>query len=90
MEISSFANPEIQITSVYFRNKPGQQRLQSYPKRMVYQGQEYTFMEDGLRYLVHKGQQLINLFDVTDGQNSYRLRLDDTDHWTLVGMKAVA
>lgn len=90
MEISSFANPEIQITSVYFRNKPGQQHLQSYPKRMVYEGREYTFMEDGLRYLVRKGQQLVKLFDVSDGQNAYRLRLDDADHWTLVGIKAIA
>lgn len=90
MEISSFANQEIQITSVYFRNNSGEQRLQSYPKRMVYEGREYTFMEDGLRYLVRKGQQLVRLFDVSDGQNSYRLRLDDTNHWTLVGVKAVA
>lgn len=90
MEISSFANPEIQITSVYFRRSKAEQRLQSYPKRMVYEGQEYTFLEDGLRYLVHKGQQLIKLFDVSDGQNSYRLRLDSANHWTLVGKKAVA
>ncbi len=90
MEVSSFANPEIQITSVYFRNTLSDRRFESYPKRMVYEGREYTFMEDGLRYLIHKGQQLIKLFDVTDGENSYRLRLDDTDHWTLVTMKAVA
>lgn len=88
MEIATFGEQEIQITSVYFRNNPAKQRLESYPKRMVYGDREYTFMEDGLRYLVQKGQQLIQLFDVSDGHTKYRLRLDDTEHWTLVGMKA--
>lgn len=88
MEISTFNEQEIQITSVYFRNNPTKQRFESYPKRMVYGGREYTFLEDSLRYLVQKGQDLIRLFDVSDGENSYRLRLDSTNHWTLVGMKA--
>ncbi len=90
MNISTYDEHEVQITSVYFRNNGNQRRFESYPKRMVYEGREYTFMEDGLRYLVRKGQQLVKLFDVTDGQNSYRLRLEGSDHWTLVGMKAVA
>lgn len=87
MEISTFDTREIQITSVYFRNKPDGQRFESYPKRMVYQGREYTFLESGMRYLVHKGQQLIKLFDVSDGQTQYRLRLEGDNQWTLVGMK---
>jgi hypothetical protein len=88
MEISKFDAKEIQITSVYFRNNPSRQRFESYPKRMVYDGREYTFVESGMRYLIQKGQQLISLFDVSDGQTQYRLRLDGENHWTLVGMKA--
>ncbi len=88
MEISTFSTQEIQITSVYFRNNSTEKRFESYPKRMVYGGREYTFLESGMRYLVQKGQQLVKLFDVSDGQTQYRLRLDDTNHWTLVGMKA--
>jgi hypothetical protein len=90
MDISSSAQKEIQITSVYFRNNPAKQRLESYPRRMVLEGREYAFVESGMRYLVHKGQQLIKLFDVSDGQTDYRLRLDDTNRWTLVSMKAHA
>ncbi len=90
MEISTFDTPEIQITSVYFRDGPAGQRFEGYPKRMVYEGREYTFLESGMRYLVQKGQQLIKLFDVSDGQTQYRLRLDGDNHWTLVGMKAGA
>lgn len=88
MSITTFDEPEVQITAVYFRNDPAQQRLQSYPRRMVYDDREYTFIEQGMRYLVQKGQQLVSLFDVSDGEHTYRLRVDEANHWTLVGMKA--
>jgi hypothetical protein len=90
MEIVSFNEKEIEITSVYFHNNPNKKCLETFPKRMVYDGREYTFIEDGWRYLVQKGQQLIKFFDVSDGTNQYRLRLDPDDHWTLVGVKSNA
>lgn len=88
MTISTFDETEIQITSVQFRNIPSKQRLESYPKRMVMDGREYTFV-DGMRYLVKRGQEFIKLFDMTDGERQYRLKVDAANHWTLVGMKAV-
>ncbi|GAC1498355.1 MAG: hypothetical protein NVS1B10_00120 [Candidatus Saccharimonadales bacterium] len=88
MQISTFNSTEIQITSVYFRNNTSKQCLESYPKRMLMNGHEYTFLESSMRYLVKKGQQLIKLFDVSDGETQYRLRLDNNNCWTLVGMKA--
>lgn len=87
MENSTVINNEIEITSVYFRNNPAKQRFESYPKRMVYRGREYTFMESGMRYLIQKGHDFIKLFDMSDGQSSFRLRLDSQNHWTLVAMK---
>ena len=78
---------EVQITAVTFRANPDDQRLESYPRRMVYDGREYTFIELGMRYLVQKGQQFIKLFDVSDGQNSFRLRCEG-EQWTLVKMQA--
>jgi hypothetical protein len=89
MTISTFDETEIQITSVQFRTNPGKQRFESFPKRMVMDGREYTFV-DGMRYLVQKGQDFIKLFDMTDGERQYRLRVDEANHWTLVGMKAAA
>lgn len=86
-------NREIEIVAVYFRSGgtgPDKQRFESYPKRMIYDGREYTFLESGMRYLVRKGQELIRLFDVSDGQTLFRLRLDQENHWTLVNMKAGA
>ena len=88
MEITTFSNKNIEITSVYFRNNAAKQRFESYPRRMVMDGREYTFAESGMRYLVQKGQKLIKLFDVSDGQTQYRLRLDQANRWTLVDMKA--
>jgi hypothetical protein len=90
MEIVTFNEQEIEITSVYFRNGSDKQRFESFPKRMVYDGREYNFLEDSWRYLVQKGQELVKLFDVSDGQTQYRLRLDPANHWTLVGMKTDA
>jgi len=78
-------NKEVSITGMYFRN--GKKSLRSYPKRMELEGEEYTFIESGLHFLVKKGQQLFELFDMTDGTNSYRLKLDTNENtWTLVGM----
>jgi hypothetical protein len=81
-------NQEIEITSVYFRNSNNKQRLESYPKRMVYKGREYSFLEDGWRYLVQSGQELVKLFDMSDGNTKYRLKQDQSNHWTLIAMRA--
>ena len=89
MNITSFANQEVEVTAVYFRPHYNN-HLESYPRRMVYNGQEYNFLEDSLSYLIKKGQHLIRLFDVSDGSIQYRLRLDEANHWTLVGTRAVA
>ncbi len=78
-------NKEVSVTSVYFR--PGR-HMKGFPKRMEYEGREYTFIESGLRYLVQKGQQLIEIFDMTDGDQDYRLKFDPAAHiWTLIGVK---
>lgn len=81
-------NASIEVTALGFinptRSQKNQHQLESFPKRMIWGDREYTFAEMTMQYLVHKGQQLIKLFDVTDGNVSYRLRLED-DRWTLVG-----
>jgi hypothetical protein len=76
---------DVEVTALYFRNTRKEQ-LESYPRRMVYEGREYNFLESGMHYLVQKGQQLIKLFDVSDGSTQYRLRLED-DRWTLVAAR---
>lgn len=75
-------NKEVAVTAVYFDNS---RELKSFPKRMEFNGREYTFIESGLRYLVQKGHQLVQVFDMTDGSTEYRLRFDSQAKlWTLV------
>lgn len=74
-------NKEVSVTAVYFENNNG---LKSFPRRIEVDGREYIFMR-GLRYLVQKGQQIIQIFDMTDGQAEFRLRFDNQSSlWTLV------
>jgi hypothetical protein len=74
-------NKEVAVTAVYFQNS---QELKSFPKRIEFDGREYTFL-DGLRYLIQKGQRLVQIFDMTDGQSEYRLRFDSHEKlWTLI------
>jgi len=81
-------NSEVDVTAWFFRPEPKTHRLKSYPKRMTWGGREYNFATDGLRYLVQQGQKLVQLFDMSDGQATYRLRQED-DHWTLIGIRGV-
>lgn len=77
-------NAPVEVTALGFRNKKNQHQLESFPKRMVWADREYTFADMTMQYLVHRGKQLIKLFDVSDGNTLYRLRLEN-DRWTLVG-----
>jgi len=77
-------NHEVTISSVYLKG----QQLETFPKCMEYQGEVYTFMNSGWRYLVHKGKEVIRVFSVTDGTSDYRLKLEPTtSKWTLLDIK---
>ena len=72
---------EVTVPELFFKNEG---RLTAFPRRVELDGREYAFM-DGLRYLVQKGHQLIQVFDMTDGARDYRLQFDDARRsWTLV------
>ncbi len=79
---------EVTINSVYFNNK---KNLETFPKEMEFQGETYTFLNNGWRYLVHKGQEVVRVFSVTDGKADFRLKLDPSEsHWTLLDIKPLA
>ena len=81
-----FVNKEVDVNSFYFQpNK----NFKTFPKQIEVDGTRYVFFENGLRFLIRKGQRLIELFDMTDGQSIYRLRLE-SGRWTLVDIKAGA
>ncbi|MEI6751326.1 MAG: hypothetical protein WCK69_02105 [Candidatus Saccharibacteria bacterium] len=76
-------NQEIEINAYQFINRRG---VSGVPRIITVENQRYSFVDSGLQYLIQKGQHLIRLFDMTDGQQTYRLRLED-ECWTLVGIK---
>jgi len=84
--MTQLINEEVNVNAFYFRNSEG---LKSFPQRIEWNGKFVTFAGEGLRYLVKHGTQLVQLFDMSDGQDLYRLRTDG-DHWTLVGIKGGA
>jgi len=75
---------EINVSAFYFKN--GVAAMKSFPKQIELDNTQVSFA-DGLSYLVQKGQQIVRLFDMTDGNNTYRLR-HVGNQWTLVGMRA--
>lgn len=77
----SHVNEKVNVNSFYFANSFGQ--LKTFPRQIELHNKKLTF-DDGFRYFVKKGQDIIQLFDMNDGDRVYRLRLEN-DTWTLVG-----
>ena len=46
------------------------------PYKMRWRGQEVTFKELAFRHPTTKGQRMIHVFDMSDGEADYRLELD--------------
>jgi hypothetical protein len=58
-----------------------------YPAKMQFRGQVITFTELGLRHPTTKGKRMIHVFDMSDGNNDYRLEFDAEGlTWTLVAI----
>lgn len=83
MAMSQTINKEVTVNALYFRSSNN--GFRSFPKRMEVDGQQVNFQESGLQMLIQRGQNFIKLFDMTDGEKRYKLRLDPTEHtWTLL------
>lgn len=78
-------NEQVTVTAFSFG---GSREVKSFPRRMEFRGETYTFVELGLRCLVRHGQQLAQIFTVSDGISDYRLRYDDrASNWTLLAIR---
>ncbi len=74
-------NQEVSVTGYYFRNK----NFQTVPSGIEYGGNRVSFLNQSMQYFVQKGQQFVKLFDVTDGDTTYRLKYEPEQlQWTLV------
>jgi hypothetical protein len=63
--------------------------LAAYPRRMVYQGATYEFLDAGLRCLVRQGGRIAEILTMSDGRANFRLRSDNHGgNWTLLSITA--
>lgn len=76
-------NKEVNIVAFYFRQGMG--KLRCFPKKMEWSGKTVIFSEQGLRHPTKKGQRMLHIFDMTDGNADYRLEFDAAAlTWTLI------
>ena len=74
-------NQEVNVSAYYFSGRD----MRSFPRAIEHQGRAVTFVE-GLQYVIRRGQSVIQLFDMSAEDGTYRLRKDGAS-WTLLGMK---
>lgn len=80
-------NQIVNVTSYYFA--PGE-RTRCFPKRIELEDRQLDFLESGLRCLVRKGQSIIQIFNMTDGRNQYRLSFEPEQNiWKLLTMRPI-
>ena len=89
MENVTKVNKDVSVLAYYFQNAG--RRLKCYPKKIEWAGKTVTFTEMGLRHPTKKGQRMIHVFDMTDGQADYRLEFDaEALNWTLVSISDIS
>ena len=78
-------NQEVNVTGYHFT------KGKSFPSRIEFGDDELNFAEIGLRCLVKKGQELIEVFTMSDGRDTYTIRHNRTNqNWILLSKRALA
>ena len=55
------------------------------PCRIEFEGKTISFVDEGLRYCIKRGSEITRLFDLTDGESLFRLKLEATTRsWNLL------
>lgn len=78
-------NQEVQVTSFYFKDS------RVFPRRVELEDGQLSFLENGLRCLVQKGQDLVQIFNMTDGSTLYRLSFEPGNRtWKLLSSRSLS
>lgn len=75
-------NKTVEVNSFYFSRGNS---FKSFPAQITLDDQQFSF-KSGLQMLVHRGEEVVRLFSMTDGLTNYRLRQQD-NQWTLIGFE---
>ncbi len=79
-------NQEVEVNAFYFA---AGKSFKSYPRQITLGDQHYSF-KDGLQMLVQRGQEIIQIFNMTDGQNLYRLSFEPGSRtWKLLSTRGL-
>jgi len=75
-------NEKVSVVTVFDRNKG-----EVIPRRLKWNGRIYNITKLGFHHKKKQGTTLLHIFEVTDNNMSFRLKLDtDNLHWTLEGV----
>ena len=76
----------VNVVAYYFR---GHHQPEGFPKRIEYNNQIITFSENGSRRSIVKGNSLVHVFDMTDGEADYQLEFNaETLNWALLSVNS--
>ncbi len=82
-----YMNKEIDVRSFYFGR--GDRGIHCFPKSIELEGRQLDFVE-GLRCLVKRGPNLLQIFNMTDGRSQYRLSFEPEQRvWKLLNTRAL-
>ena len=80
----SYLNQEVSVTSFYFRNS------RVFPRQIEMEGESLSFLETGLRCLVQRGQEFIQIFNMSDGHKLYPLSFEPGNRtWKLLSSRSL-
>lgn len=71
----------VEVNAFYFT---AGRELKSYPARITLNNRQYDFTS-GLQLKIQTGARRLRLFNMTDGQQTYRLK-QEGGNWTLLGV----
>lgn len=75
-------NQNVAVTAVRFSRQ-----FEPIPKRIEFGGRSINFVDEGIRIAIKSGQRMTRLFDMSDGNQSFRLRQSAGEsNWQLVSI----
>lgn len=78
----SIINKIINVNAFYFSSGKS---MKLFPRKIELDYNQITFI-DGIQYLVKKGSEYVNFYDMNDGKKIYRLK-QENNIWVLIGAR---
>ncbi len=61
--------------------------FETVPKRIEFEGRTINFVDEGMRFCITHGTDMVRLFDLSDGKSLFRLRRENNSPtWNLLSI----